>query len=154
MESLLDDGHMQLQKTVRQFAIERVAPVIGEYYRESRFPADLVTEMGDLGLFGGSVADEGLGIRDSGLESGRPGMQVARSPRSAIALYDVGRLQKGKSGFDLAKQALPVASPAMAMAEAKKEDASGGMGGLRTVSATKEEERDGGGRRASGYRRG
>jgi len=41
-----------LRKTVREFAETRVAPLAEELDRESRFPYDLVAEMGELGLMG------------------------------------------------------------------------------------------------------
>jgi alkylation response protein AidB-like acyl-CoA dehydrogenase len=41
-----------IRQTVRAFARERVAPVAEELDRESRFPYDLVAELGELGLLG------------------------------------------------------------------------------------------------------
>ena len=47
-----------LRKTVREFAETRVAPLAEELDRESRFPYDLVAEMGELGLMGIPVPEE------------------------------------------------------------------------------------------------
>jgi short-chain 2-methylacyl-CoA dehydrogenase len=41
-----------LQETVRAFANDVVAPVIGEHYEAETFPYDIVRQMGELGLFG------------------------------------------------------------------------------------------------------
>ena len=41
----LDDEHELLRDTVRQFALEKVAPVAEELDREKRFPYDLVAEV-------------------------------------------------------------------------------------------------------------
>jgi len=41
-----------IRETVRAFARERVAPVAEELDRESRFPYELVAELGELGLMG------------------------------------------------------------------------------------------------------
>ncbi|MDQ3163155.1 MAG: acyl-CoA dehydrogenase family protein [Actinomycetota bacterium] len=41
-----------IRATVREFALERVAPVAEELDRESRFPYELVAELGELGLMG------------------------------------------------------------------------------------------------------
>ena len=54
----LDDEHALLRDTVRQFALEKVAPVAEELDREKRFPYDLVAEMADLGLMGMTIPEE------------------------------------------------------------------------------------------------
>jgi alkylation response protein AidB-like acyl-CoA dehydrogenase len=40
------------QQMVRSFANDVVAPVIGDYYEARTFPYEIVSQMGDLGLFG------------------------------------------------------------------------------------------------------
>jgi alkylation response protein AidB-like acyl-CoA dehydrogenase len=47
-----------VRDTVRQFALERVAPVAEELDREKRFPYDLVAELADLGLMGMTIPEE------------------------------------------------------------------------------------------------
>jgi len=47
-----------LRDTVRAFANDVVAPVIGVHYEERTFPYDIVAQMGDLGLFGLPIAEE------------------------------------------------------------------------------------------------
>jgi short/branched chain acyl-CoA dehydrogenase len=54
----LDPEHELVRSTVRDFAQEKVAPVAEELDRESRFPYDLVAEMGELGLMGMTVPEE------------------------------------------------------------------------------------------------
>ena len=54
----LDDEHGLLRDTVRQFALEKVAPVAEELDREKRFPYDLVAEMAELGLMGMTIPEE------------------------------------------------------------------------------------------------
>ena len=54
----LDDEHVLLRDTVRQFALEKVAPVAEELDREKRFPYDLVAEMAELGLMGMTIPEE------------------------------------------------------------------------------------------------
>jgi short-chain 2-methylacyl-CoA dehydrogenase len=49
---MLSPESRMLQETVRDFAREVVAPVIGQYYEDKAFPYDIVRRMGDLGLFG------------------------------------------------------------------------------------------------------
>jgi len=54
----LGDEHLLLRDTVRQFALEKVAPVAEELDREKRFPYDLVADMADLGLMGMTISEE------------------------------------------------------------------------------------------------
>src|SRR5690242_17018038 len=54
----LGDEHVLLRDTVRQFALEKVAPVAEELDRESRFPYDLVAELAELGLMGMTIPEE------------------------------------------------------------------------------------------------
>src|SRR4051812_21374651 len=52
MDFDLSPEHELLRATVRQFALERVAPVAEELDREKRFPYELVAELAELGLMG------------------------------------------------------------------------------------------------------
>jgi short-chain 2-methylacyl-CoA dehydrogenase len=54
----LDEEHEELRKSVREFAREVVAPVIGDLYQRAEFPYEIVARMGRLGLFGLPVAEE------------------------------------------------------------------------------------------------
>jgi short-chain 2-methylacyl-CoA dehydrogenase len=47
-----------LRRTVRDFAVSRIAPVAEELDREQRFPYELVAEMAELGLMGIPIAEE------------------------------------------------------------------------------------------------
>jgi alkylation response protein AidB-like acyl-CoA dehydrogenase len=47
-----------IRETVREFAREKVAPVAEELDRESRFPYELVAELGELGLMGLPIPEE------------------------------------------------------------------------------------------------
>jgi short/branched chain acyl-CoA dehydrogenase len=54
----LEPEHELLRDTVRQFALEKVAPVAEELDREKRFPYELVAEMSELGLMGMTIPEE------------------------------------------------------------------------------------------------
>jgi short-chain 2-methylacyl-CoA dehydrogenase len=54
----LDDEHLLIRDTVRQFAVEKVAPVAEELDREKRFPYELVAELAELGLMGMPIPEE------------------------------------------------------------------------------------------------
>jgi short/branched chain acyl-CoA dehydrogenase len=48
----LTDEHEALRATVREFAVDVIAPVIGEHYENHTFPYEIVRQMGKMGLFG------------------------------------------------------------------------------------------------------
>ena len=54
----LDEELEALRQTVREFAVEVVAPVIGDYYERNEFPYEIVRQMGKMGLFGLPFPDE------------------------------------------------------------------------------------------------
>src|SRR5438046_7591376 len=54
----LEPEHELLRDTVRQFALEKVAPVAEELDREKRFPYELVAELGELGIMGMTIPAE------------------------------------------------------------------------------------------------
>jgi alkylation response protein AidB-like acyl-CoA dehydrogenase len=54
----LQPEHELVRDTVRQFALERIAPVAEELDREKRFPYELVAELAELGLMGMTIPEE------------------------------------------------------------------------------------------------
>jgi short/branched chain acyl-CoA dehydrogenase len=54
----LSDEHELIRRTVREFALERGAPVAEELDREHRFPYELVAELAELGLMGIQIPEE------------------------------------------------------------------------------------------------
>ena len=48
----LPDDHRLLQQTVRDFAVQEVAPVAEGLDHEKRFPYEIVAKMGELGWMG------------------------------------------------------------------------------------------------------
>src|SRR4051794_7823908 len=58
MDFDLDPEHELLRDTVRQFALEKVAPVAEELDREKRFPYEIVAELAELGLMGMTIPEE------------------------------------------------------------------------------------------------
>ena len=59
----LQPEHELLRDTVRQFALEKIAPVAEELDREKRFPYELVAELAELGLMGMTIPEEYGGAR-------------------------------------------------------------------------------------------
>jgi short/branched chain acyl-CoA dehydrogenase len=54
----LTDEQELVRRTVRDFAVSRVAPVAEELDREERFPYELVAELAELGLMGIPIPEE------------------------------------------------------------------------------------------------
>jgi alkylation response protein AidB-like acyl-CoA dehydrogenase len=54
----LEPEHELIRDTVRQFALDRVAPVAEELDREKRFPYEIVAELAELGLMGMTIPEE------------------------------------------------------------------------------------------------
>jgi alkylation response protein AidB-like acyl-CoA dehydrogenase len=52
IDARLTDELQMLKESVRRFAVDRVAPVIGAHYEARTFPYELIAEMGEMGLFG------------------------------------------------------------------------------------------------------
>src|SRR3954470_9167840 len=52
MDFDLSDDHRLIQRTVRDFAVNEVAPVAEELDRNKQFPYEIVRKLGDLGLMG------------------------------------------------------------------------------------------------------
>ena len=59
-----DDVRREIVETVRRFVAKEVTPVASAMEREDRFPADIVDQMRDLGLFGVTIPEAygGLGL--------------------------------------------------------------------------------------------
>jgi alkylation response protein AidB-like acyl-CoA dehydrogenase len=59
-----DDVRQEIVETVRRFVAKEVVPVASELEREDRFPAEIVAQMRDLGLFGVTIPEAygGLGL--------------------------------------------------------------------------------------------
>ena len=58
MDFELNETQRLIQETAAEFAQRRIAPVARENDEKERFPADIVREMGALGMFGGPVPEE------------------------------------------------------------------------------------------------
>ena len=54
----LSADHETFRKVVRDFAEGEIAPHVAQWDREHHFPVDVVTKMGELGLFGLAVPEE------------------------------------------------------------------------------------------------
>jgi short-chain 2-methylacyl-CoA dehydrogenase len=62
MDFRLSEEQEALRQTVREFAREVVAPVIGGHYERHTFPYEVIREMGKMGLFGLPFPEEHGGM--------------------------------------------------------------------------------------------
>ncbi|MFI7628659.1 acyl-CoA dehydrogenase family protein [Microbispora rosea] len=99
---MLSDEHVELRKSVEEFAREVVAPVIGDYYERCEFPYDIVRRMGAMGLFGLPVPEEygGMGGDYFALclaleELARVDSSVAITLEAAVSLGEMPILRFG-----------------------------------------------------------
>ena len=58
MEFELSEEHRLVQRTVRDWATARLLPLAAEMDRSSRYPPELIRELGDLGLMGVFIPEE------------------------------------------------------------------------------------------------
>ncbi|WP_169980499.1 acyl-CoA dehydrogenase family protein [Microbispora sp. H10836] len=99
---MLNDEHVELRKSVEEFAREVVAPVIGDYYERCEFPYDIVRKMGAMGLFGLPIPEEygGMGGDYFALclaleELARVDSSVAITLEAAVSLGEMPILRFG-----------------------------------------------------------
>lgn len=97
IDSLFSEQELLVRQTARQFADERVLPVIRDCFREARFPAELIPEMGRLGFFGANLEGYGcLGLNNveyglimQELERGDSGLRSFVSVQGALVMYPI-----------------------------------------------------------------
>ncbi|HET9097109.1 MAG TPA: acyl-CoA dehydrogenase family protein [Candidatus Baltobacteraceae bacterium] len=96
----LTDEQKAIRRTVREFAIERVAPRAEEMDREEAFPYDLVKEMADLGLMGLPFPEEYGGAGADTVSYALAVMELARVDAST-AITMAAHVSLGASPFYL-----------------------------------------------------
>lgn len=62
MDFRLTEDQLEMQRMVRKFARNEIAPLAAEIDRESRFPAETFRKMGELGLLGLLIPEEYGGV--------------------------------------------------------------------------------------------
>ena len=97
IDALLTDDERQVRDTVGRFVDEQVIPVIADCFEHERFPNELVTAMGELGLLGPTLPDYGCaGLSDVAyglimqeLERGDSGIRSFASVQSSLVMYPI-----------------------------------------------------------------
>ncbi|MEM1203607.1 MAG: acyl-CoA dehydrogenase family protein [Acidobacteriota bacterium] len=97
LDDLLTDEQRLTRDTVRKFVDELVKPIIEECHREGRTPLELVPKIGELGLFGSTIAEYDLpglddisyGLVMQELERGDSGLRSFVSVQSSLVMYPI-----------------------------------------------------------------
>ncbi len=97
IDSLFSEQELLVRQTARQFVDERAVPLVRDCFREARFPAELVPEMGRLGFFGANLEGYGcLGLNNveyglimQELERADSGLRSFASVQGALVMYPI-----------------------------------------------------------------
>src|SRR5579884_1017394 len=96
----LTDEQKAIRQTVREFAVERVAPRAEEMDREEAFPYDLVKEMAEIGLMGLPFPEQYGGAGADTVSYALAVMELARADAST-AITMAAHVSLGASPFYL-----------------------------------------------------
>ncbi|HLO25429.1 MAG TPA: acyl-CoA dehydrogenase family protein [Geobacteraceae bacterium] len=97
IESGLSPEAGLVRDTARTFVEREFLPLVREHYRAGTFPLDLVTRMGELGMFGANLSGHGLpgideisyGMLMRELERGDSGLRSFVSVQGALVMYPI-----------------------------------------------------------------
>src|SRR3984957_2969274 len=96
-DSLLNDEEKLARQTARQFVDEQILPIIERHNREGKFPAQLIPQMAELGLFGPTLEGYGCaamsnlqyGLVMQEIERGDSSLRSFVSVQSALVMYPI-----------------------------------------------------------------
>jgi glutaryl-CoA dehydrogenase len=94
LDALLSAGEIAWRDTVRGFVADRIRPNIRQWYEQAVFPAEIVPEMGRLGLLGTHLSGYGCpgrsaveyGLAALELEAGDSGLRTFVSVQGSLAM--------------------------------------------------------------------
>ncbi|HEY4364195.1 MAG TPA: acyl-CoA dehydrogenase family protein [Bryobacteraceae bacterium] len=97
IDSQFSEQELLVRQTARQFVDDRVLPLIRDCFRDARFPAELIPEMGRLGFFGANLEGYGCagmsnveyGLILQELERGDSGLRSFVSVQGALVMYPI-----------------------------------------------------------------
>jgi glutaryl-CoA dehydrogenase len=97
IDSQFSEQELMVRQTARQFVDERLLPLIRDCFREGRFPAELIPELGRLGFLGATLEGYGCagmshveyGLVMQELERGDSGLRSFVSVQSALVMYPI-----------------------------------------------------------------
>jgi glutaryl-CoA dehydrogenase len=97
IDSLFNEQELLVRQTARQFAEERVIPVIRDCWRDGKFPSHLIKEMANLGFLGANLEGYGCagmtnveyGLIMQELERADSGIRSFVSVQGALVMYPI-----------------------------------------------------------------
>ncbi len=97
IDSQFSHEELLVRQEARKFVDDRVLPLIRDCYREARFPAELIPEMGRLGFLGANLEGYGCagmnnveyGLLMQELERGDSGVRSFASVQGALVMYPI-----------------------------------------------------------------
>jgi glutaryl-CoA dehydrogenase len=97
VDSLFSEEELMVRQTARRFAEERIAPLIRDCFRDARFPAELISEMAELGFLGANLEGYGCagmsnveyGLVMQELERVDSGVRSFVSVQGALVMYPI-----------------------------------------------------------------
>lgn len=97
IDTLFDEQERLVRGTARQWVEERYLPLARECYREARFPAELIPELGAMGFLGANLEGYGAagmsnveyGLIMQELERGDSGLRSFASVQGALVMYPI-----------------------------------------------------------------
>lgn len=86
-----------IRDSVRAFVDARILPTIGQHWEQGTFPAELIPQIGELGLLGSNLhgygcaglSDVGYGLAMQELERGDSGMRSFASVQGSLVMYPI-----------------------------------------------------------------
>ena len=97
IDSLFSDDEIAVRDTIREFVSDKVIPIIEKHNREGTFPAHLIPEMGELGVYGANIQGYGCpglnnvayGLINQELERGDSGLRSFVSVQGGLCMYPI-----------------------------------------------------------------
>lgn len=98
LDSLLSEEEIMIRDMVRDFVSDKIIPIIEEHAREGKFPIHLVSQMGEMGLFGATLPAQyggsdmnnvAYGLVMQELERGDSGIRSFVSVQSSLVMYPI-----------------------------------------------------------------
>ena len=97
MEQHLTEEEVMVRDLVRDWVDEKVLPIIEEYYTKGTFPTELISEIGEMGLFGcnlegydcAGLSNVAYGLVCQELERGDSAIRSCVSVQGSLSMYPI-----------------------------------------------------------------
>ena len=97
IEQHLSEEETMVRDLVREWVDEKVLPIIEEYYTKGTFPMELISEIGDMGLFGcnlegyecAGMSNVAYGLICQELERGDSAIRSCVSVQGSLSMYPI-----------------------------------------------------------------